>query len=78
MSRCFAPLRLGLGLPALRSITSTPPATRILPAAPGSKNASLARKGFSVWSTSTTPSRRSRSGSTIERRSFCASSQAVL
>src|SRR5271165_4597733 len=48
VSRYFAPLRLGLGLPALRSITSTAPATRILPAAPGSKKASPARKGISV------------------------------
>lgn len=38
VSRYFAPLRLGLGLPELRSITSTVPATRLLPA----------RKGISV------------------------------
>src|SRR5260370_9427045 len=43
MSRYSAPLRLGLGLPALRSITST--ATRILPAAPGSKKAAADAEG---------------------------------
>ena len=48
MSRYFAPLRLGLGRPALRSITSTAPTTRILPAALGSKNASPARKGIAL------------------------------
>ena len=35
VSRYFAPLRLGFGLPAPRSITSTAPTTRILPAKPG-------------------------------------------
>ena len=47
VSRYFASLRLGLGLPALRLITSTAPTTRILPAALGSKKASPARKGIS-------------------------------
>src|SRR6202040_4158526 len=41
-------------------------------------NSLAARNGISAWSTSTTPSSGSRWGSIIDRRSFCASNQAVL
>ncbi len=51
---------------------------RIFPDFRGSKKLLSARKGNSVWSTSTTPSSGSRWGSIIDRRSFCASNQAVL
>jgi hypothetical protein len=61
-----------------RSITSTAPAIRIFPDFTGSKKLSSARKGISAWSISTTPSSGSRWGSTIDRRSFWASNQAVL
>src|SRR3954462_4221703 len=68
-----------LGLVCLpRSITSTAPAIRIFPDFTGSKKLLSARKGISAWSTSATPSSGSRWGSIIDRRSFCASNQAVL
>ena len=78
VSRYFAPFRLGLARLAPRSMTSTAPAIRIFPDFTGSKKLLSARKGISAWSTSTTPSSGSRSGSIIDRRSFCASDQAVL
>src|SRR5437868_14734257 len=46
VSRYFACLRRGLAWLVSRSITSTAPMTRILPAAPGSKKASPSRKGI--------------------------------
>src|SRR6202035_4931047 len=78
VSRYFARFRLGLAWFVLRSITSTVPAIRIFPDFRGSKKLLSARKGSSAWSTSTTPSSGSRWGSIIDRRSFCASNQAVL
>src|SRR5207237_9428457 len=78
VSRYFARFRLGLAWFVARSITSTAPAIRIVPDFAGSKKLLSARKGISVWSTSTTPSSGSRCGSIIDRRSFCASNQAVL
>ena len=48
VSRYFACLRRGLDWLVSRSITSTAPMTRILPAAPGSKKASPSRKGTSA------------------------------
>src|SRR6516164_4589752 len=78
VSRYFARFRLTLAWFVPRSITSTAPAIRIFPDFTGSKKLLSARKGISAWSTSTTPSSGSRSGSVIERRSFCASNQAVL
>jgi hypothetical protein len=79
VSRYFCPRPLALcAFPVARSITSTAPMTMILPVLSGVSGSSSVRNGISVWSTSTTPSSGSRLGSTIERRSFCASSQAVL
>src|SRR6202047_4216106 len=78
VSRYFARFRLGLAWFVPRSITSTAPAIRIFPDFRGSKKLLSARKGSSAWSTSTTPSSGSRWGSIIDRRSFCASNQAVL
>src|SRR5271163_1422295 len=78
VSRYFARLRFGLAWFVPRSITSTAPAIRIFPDLTGSKKLLSARKGISAWSTSTTPSSGSRWGSIIDRRSFCASNQAVL
>src|SRR3954451_2242187 len=78
VSRYFARFRLGLAWFVPRSITSTAPAIRIFPDFTGSKKLLSARKGISAWSTSTTPSSGSRWGSIIDRRSFCASNQAVL
>src|SRR5258708_17586720 len=78
VSRYFAPFRLGLAWLVPRSITSTAPAMRIFPDFTGSKKLLSARKGISVWSTSTTPSSGSRWGSIIDRRSFRAINQAVL
>ena len=78
VSRYFARFRLGLAWLVPRSITSTAPAMRIFPDLAGSKKLLSARKGISAWSTSTTPSSGSRWGSIIDRRSFCASNQAVL
>src|SRR5262245_4055800 len=78
ISRYFARFRLGLAWLVPRSITSTAPAIRIFADFPGSKKRLSARKGISAWSTSTTPSSGSRWGSSIDRRSFWASNQAVL
>src|SRR5437879_5457500 len=78
VSRYFARFRLGFAWLVPRSITSTAPAMRIFPDFTGSKKLLSARNGISVWSTSTTPSSGSREGSIIDRRSFCASNQAVL
>src|SRR6202048_2919825 len=78
VSRYFARFRLGLAWLVPRSMTSTAPAIRIFPDFTGSKKLLSARNGISAWSTSTTPSSGSRCGSIIDRRSFCASSQAVL
>src|SRR6266576_3536007 len=78
VSRYFARFRLGFAWLVPRSITSTAPAMRIFPDLAGSKKLLSARKGISAWSTSTTPSSGSRWGSIIDRRSFCASNQAVL
>src|SRR4029077_14305683 len=74
----FARFRLGFAWVVQRSITSTAPAMRIFPDLAGSKKLLSVRKGISAWSTSTTPSSGSRWGSIIDRRSFCASNQAVL
>src|SRR6202790_768268 len=78
VSRYFARFRLGLAWLAPRSMTWTAPAIRIFPDFTGSKKLLSARNGISAWSTSTTPSSGSRRGSIIDRRSFCASNQAVL
>src|SRR6202023_3009204 len=78
VSRYFARFGLGFAWLVPRSITSTAPAIRIFPDFTGSKKLLSARNGISVWSTSTTPSSGSRWGSIIDRRSFCASNQAVL
>ena len=78
VSRYFARFRLGLAWLVPRSMTSTAPAIRIFPDFTGSKKLLSARNGISAWSTSTTPSSGSRWGSIIDRRSFCASNQAVL
>src|SRR6267378_2469899 len=78
VSRYFARFRLGLAWLVPRSMTSTAPAIRIFPDFTGSKKLLSARNGTSAWSTSTTPSSGSRCGSIIDRRSFCASNQAVL
>src|SRR3984893_18616310 len=69
VSRYFARFRLTLAWFVPRSITSTAPAIRIFPDFTGSKKLLSARKGISVWSTSTTPSSGSRWGSIIDRRS---------
>src|SRR5712671_3957659 len=78
VSRYFARFRLGLAWLVPRSMTSTAPAIRIFPDFTGSKKLLSARNGISAWSTSATPSSGSRCGSIIDRRSFCASNQAVL
>src|ERR1700746_2134024 len=78
VSRYFARFRLGLAWLVPRSITSTAPAMRIFADLAGSKKLLSVRNGISAWSTSTTPSSGSRWGSIIDRRSFCASNQAVL
>src|ERR1700730_17090730 len=69
VSRYFAPFRLGLAWRVPRSITSTAPAMRIFPDLSESKKLLSARKGISVWSTSTTPSSGSRRRSIIDHRS---------
>src|SRR5438874_11224852 len=58
VSRYFARFCLGLAWFVPRSITSTAPAIRIFPDFTGSKKLLSARKGTSVWSTSTTPLQR--------------------
>src|SRR3989440_5113405 len=78
VSKYFARFRRGLAWFVARSITSTAPAIRIFPDFAGSKKLLSARKGISAWLTSATPSSGSRWGSIIDRRSFCASNQAVL
>src|SRR5271155_5022930 len=74
--RSFPPW-LGLVCSAVDHLDPAP-AIRIFPDLTGSKKLLSARKGISAWSTSTTPSSGSRWGSIIDRRSFCASNQAVL
>src|SRR4029077_13454432 len=73
--RSFAPW-LGLVCAAVDHLDSA--GDKDLPGFPGIKKAVVSRNGISAWSTSTTPSSGSRWGSIIDRRSFCASNQAVL
>jgi hypothetical protein len=78
VSKYLAPVRRSFAWLVPRSTTATAPAIRIFPDFTGSKKVLSARNGISAGSTSTTPSSGSRSGSTIDRRSFCVSNQAVL
>ena len=74
----FRPFPPGLGLvgPAVDHLDGA--GDEDLPGIAGIEKLLSAPKGISAWSTSTTPSSGSRSGSIIDRRSFCASNQAVL
>ena len=80
VSRYFPAPSSGFGLAcAGRSITSTAPATRILPAAPGLEKGVAGAEGEFPFDPPRRRLRgRSRSGSIIERRSFCVSSQAAV